>query len=71
MTFYELRQNPKSYKGLQKVKMESDKIIFDNNSFDRLDFISEIITNTFDLKEVVIGKNFHWQQTETQRFKEN
>lgn len=66
--FYELRQNHKSYKGLQKVKMESDKIIFDNNSFDRLDFISEIITNTFDLKEVVIGKNFHWQQTETQRF---
>lgn len=67
---YILKQNGKHYQGQLSAKIDTlKKISFDNTHFDVLEFESN--ASTFELKNVTIGKNFHWQQTENQRFEGN
>jgi SpoIID/LytB domain protein len=61
--------NGKSYSGLQKVIWQKGKIFFDAQYFDELIFTPDITANSFDLIDVVIGINFHWERKENQRFK--
>ncbi len=55
--------------GEYTARLEEDKIIFDNNLYDELSFICTTDnSSTFSLHGVTIGKEFHWQQQETQTF---
>ncbi|MFV0392676.1 MAG: SpoIID/LytB domain-containing protein [Paludibacteraceae bacterium] len=62
--------NPVS--GLQTVVFENDKIKWNGSLFDELLFSSENANSDFfELKDVVIGINFHWERKENQQFKGN
>ena len=51
------------------ARMEGGKITFDNNTYDELELMNTgDNTSTFSLHGVTIGKEFHWQQQETQTF---
>lgn len=55
-------------KGEYTVRVESKKILFDNELHEELSFNPEDKSATFALHGVTIGKEFHWQQQETQTF---
>ena len=57
------------YNGNQTFSILNEKIIFDNNAYNELIFNSESVYSSFDIFDVVIGINFHWERKETQRFK--
>ena len=61
--------NGKCYSGKQNAEYKDNKILFDGNYTDEI--ILEPITEnaSFDLINVVIGINFHWERKEDQRFK--
>ena len=51
------------------ARMEGGKIAFDNNTYDELEFVNTSDNHsTVSLHGVTIGKEFHWQQQETQTF---
>ena len=55
--------------GEYTARLEKDKILFDNKLYDELSFTDSIDNrSTFSLHGVTIGKEFHWQQQETQTF---
>ena len=54
--------------GEQRALLVGDKIIFNGKFYDELFFTPSTPEGTFDLKQVTIGVNFHWQQDEDQRF---
>ena len=55
--------------GEYTARLEGDKIIFNNNLYDELYFTNATDhSSTFSLHGVTIGKEFHWQQQETQTF---
>lgn len=54
--------------GNQLVRYENKKIIWDDKEFDELLFVPKN-EGLFELKEVTIGINFHWERKENQRFK--
>ena len=55
--------------GEYSARLEGDKIIFNNNLYDELYFTNATDhSSTFSLHGVTIGKEFHWQQQETQTF---
>ena len=57
------------YSGRQKVFLDNSKIQFDCAYFDELLFVPENTSlDSFDLLDVIIGKDFHWEQKENQRF---
>ena len=57
------------YKGKYIVQIKENKILFDDKLHDELSFTySTERTPSFSLHEVTIGKEFHWQQQETQTF---
>jgi len=66
---FRLISNNEIYSGSQKVCINETKIQFNHTNFDELLFvpINTDIAN-FDLLNVTIGKNFHWEQKENQRF---
>lgn len=56
--------------GLQKVTYQQGKISWQGKEYDELSFTPQQQGNTFfELKEVTIGVDFHWERKETQRFK--
>jgi stage II sporulation protein D len=61
--------NGTTYSGKQKAKIKDGKIIFLDEQFDELIFQPTGENATFDLTDVVIGINFHWERKENQRFK--
>lgn len=63
--------NNKVYNGSYDAEYQSDKIIFDNISFDELKFIPVNEKSFFELIDVVIGIGFHWERKENQSFKGN
>ncbi len=65
--FFDL--NKTEYSGKQVAKLENGKIRFNNNLSDELIFESKTNDASFDLIDVVIGINFHWERKENQRFK--
>ncbi len=55
--------------GEQKAVLSSKNISFRGKNFKELIFLPESKDATFTLKNVTIGKGFHWQKTEEETFK--
>ena len=62
-------KNKNNFSGHQIAMLVNGKIWFNNLSTDELDFDPISSDATFDLIDVVIGINFHWERKENQRFK--
>src|SRR5659263_269488 len=61
--------NGKTYNGLQQAVYKDGKVLFDGENVDEVIFESTGKNSSFDLIDVVIGINFHWERKENQRFK--
>ena len=63
------RVNEKEVSGKQLVLFDNGKILWKNNRYDELLFepLRED-TDSFELLDVTIGINFHWERKENQRF---
>jgi stage II sporulation protein D len=61
--------NNKPIQGAFKATCRDSKILFEGNSYDVLYFEPTAASDFFDLVDVVIGINFHWERKETQRFR--
>jgi len=61
--------NGQVYSGPQTAEHKEGKVFFDDDKFDELLFEPAVETASFDLIDVVIGINFHWERKENQRFK--
>ena len=58
--------------GPQTVTLDADnRPLWNGRSYDILHFKAADAGNTFEIKDVVIGVNFHWERKEDQRFKGN
>jgi SpoIID/LytB domain protein len=62
-------KNGKEFSGKQVANLENGKIRFNDILFDELIFEPVSSDSSFDLIDVVIGINFHWERKENQRFK--
>ena len=61
--------NFKVVDGMQSASMEDGQIVWNGELFNGLLFFPiEPDKNLFELKDVMIGKHFHWQQHENQCF---
>jgi SpoIID/LytB domain protein len=60
--------NGQTYSGEQKISFQIDKLFFDGNSFAEIIFTPTNDDCNFDLIDVTIGINFHWERKENQRF---
>lgn len=59
-----------SFSGAQKVVCIDGKIHWDNSIYEELIFEpSDSATDSFELVDVTIGINFHWERKENQKFK--
>lgn len=56
------------FSGQQVAKFENGKIKFNNILFDEIILEPVLSDSSFDLIDVVIGINFHWERKENQRF---
>jgi SpoIID/LytB domain protein len=61
--------NGSIYSGKQKAKYKEGKVFFNDELLDEIIFKPENENDSFDLINVVIGINFHWERKENQRFK--
>jgi len=61
--------NGKTYSGKQKAEYRDGKVLFDGESVAEIIFESTDADSSFDLIDVVIGINFHWERKENQHFK--
>lgn len=51
------------------VKIDNGKLIFNGESYDEITFESDQLhSDSFELKKVTIGIDFHWERKENQRF---
>ena len=67
---YKLLENNTLYTGENIVTWQNGQILFDEKSYSSLSFIPLYYeTTSFDLKNVSIGIQFHWERTEEQTFK--
>lgn len=57
--------------GSQVVAAVNGHIVWNGNEYDRLQFEADKDSRSFELKDVVIGKGFHWERKENQRFTGN
>lgn len=62
-------KNGNIFSGKHVANYEDGKVLFENKSFDELILEPVSEENSFDLIDVVIGINFHWERKENQRFK--
>lgn len=61
--------NGKIYTGNQKAEYKDGQAFFDGQNATEIIFEPTTETASFDLIDVVIGINFHWERKENQRFK--
>ena len=55
--------------GNYSVEILDGKILFNDVLYDEITFeADDLHTDSFELKEVIIGVNFHWERRENQRF---
>ncbi len=55
--------------GDYSVEAKDGKILFNGEDFDQITFeADQLHEDTFELKNVIIGVQFHWERKETQRF---
>lgn len=55
--------------GKQEASCQDGGILWNGNLYSELIFQPQAPSSTFTIESVVIGKDFHWQQHETQTFK--
>lgn len=61
--------NKKEISGLHTFKYSEGKILWNGNLYDELFFEPEDYSDSiFELKDVTIGINFHWERKENQKF---
>ena len=59
----------KQVSGLQEFEYKDAKVYWEGNSYESLQFAPVDYTNSiFELKDVTIGINFHWERKENQKF---
>lgn len=61
--------NKNEFSHQQVVEVRDNQLWFDNQLHDVIEFSSDEVDASFDLIDVVIGIDFHWERKETQRFK--
>ena len=61
-------KNKTEFSGRQVAKLESGKIRYNDLLYDELNLEPLASDASFDLIDVVIGINFHWERKENQRF---
>lgn len=61
--------NGQVYFGQQTAEYQEGKVFFDGQKFDELTFEPLVLSASFDIIDVIIGINFHWERKENQRFK--
>ncbi len=61
--------NGKTYTGKQKAEYKDGRVFFDGENATEGIFEPTTEAASFDLIDVVIGINFHWERKENQRFK--
>jgi len=61
--------NGKTYTSKQKAEYKDGQVFFDGENTAEIIFEPTAETASFDLIDVVIGINFHWERKENQRFK--
>lgn len=61
--------NGNSFTGRQIAQIQGNSILLNSNLYDEIIFESVSDNASFDLIDVVIGINFHWERKENQRFK--
>ena len=54
--------------GTFTANLTDEAIVIDGTDYDSIEFIPSDASSTFSLHGVTIGKEFHWQQQETQTF---
>ena len=60
----------RTYSGLQRVTVNNGKIEWNGNLYDELLFEpADEVRNSFELRGVTIGINFHWERKENQSFR--
>lgn len=58
------------YTGTHSARLiEGDKVEFEGKVYDTVDFTAATPDSTFEIVDVVIGVNFHWERKENQRFR--
>lgn len=66
----EYRTNGRAVTGLQTVSQTPDgRMEWEGEKFDKIEFTATTPDCTFELKDVVIGVNFHWERKEDQQFR--
>lgn len=58
----------RTYTGKHQIEYADGKILFDEQPFDKVQFIPKSENSIFTLLDVVIGIGFHWERKESQRF---
>lgn len=66
---YEAAASGITYSGPYEASADGGTIVFGGSRFDSLSFTPVSAEASFDLKDVVIGKSFHWERREDQRFR--
>ena len=66
---FRLAENNELYSGEHELTLADEQMLFLNEPFESLTFIPENTACVFDLEEVTIGVDFHWQRNERQTFK--
>jgi len=61
--------NGATYSGKQKAKIKEGTVFFNDEHFEEITLNPATNDASFDLIDVVIGINFHWERKENQRFK--
>lgn len=62
--------NERTYSGLQKVSENNGKVEWNGTLYDELLFEpADEVRNSFQLRGVTIGINFHWERKENQSFR--
>ena len=61
--------NGNTYTGKQTAEYKNNQVFFDGIDPAEITFEPAVETASFDLIDVVIGINFHWERKENQRFK--
>ncbi|MCD8264572.1 MAG: SpoIID/LytB domain-containing protein [Tannerellaceae bacterium] len=65
---YTLLSTGEEFTGEQLVSLQENKIYFNRQMFDSLELLPQGEENYFELKEVTIGIQFHWERKEDLRF---
>ncbi|MDR2496641.1 MAG: SpoIID/LytB domain-containing protein [Tannerellaceae bacterium] len=66
---YEATASGTKYSGPYEAAADAGAILFEGRRYDSIAFRPLSAEASFDLRDVVIGKSFHWERREDQRFR--